>query len=52
MASIAWNGEEWETGHIWGVSLIHQGFGTAMDMRDRFLAGEEIKIPVLGEYAV
>lgn len=46
MASIAWDGVEWETGHIWGVELIHQRFGTAMDIRDRFLDGEEIEISV------
>lgn len=52
MASIAWNGKGLGISDIWGVALIHQGFGTAMDIRDRFLAGEEIEISVPGEYAV
>ena len=53
-ASIAWNGEGLglDAGDIWTVALIHQGFGTAMDIRDRFLSGEEIEIPVAGKYAV
>ncbi|MCI8788602.1 MAG: hypothetical protein HFH92_05745 [Lachnospiraceae bacterium] len=51
-AVLVWNGEGLESIDVIVVSLIHLGYGTALDIRDRLLAGAEVETSVPGEYAV